>query len=161
MKNIFNYIFLIALISIFAACNTKNEINLKECNTFVAAKPVWAEGRETERNLTRAFREIIETGKVSDAYIRLTASCDYRMRINSEFVSHGPCVAAHDYYRMDCIDIKPYLKPGKNIVAIEVAGYNFSDSVCETWEGTIKDGQICATFKAGSRTYEFTLTEQK
>ncbi len=44
---------------------------------------------------------------------------------------------------------------------IEVTGYNFSDSVCETWEGTIKDGQICATFKAGSRTYEFTLTEQK
>lgn len=44
---------------------------------------------------------------------------------------------------------------------IEVTGHNFSDSVCETWEGTIKDGQICATFKAGSRTYEFTLTEQK
>ena len=124
MKNIFNYSFLIAVISILVACNTKNEINLKECNTFVAAKPVWAEGRDTERNLTLAFREIIETRKVSTAYIRLTASCDYRMRINGEFVSHGPCVAAHDYYRMDCIDIKPFLKAGKNIVAIEVAGYN-------------------------------------
>lgn len=35
------------------------------------------------------------------------------------------------------------------------------DDVCETWEGTLRDGQISAVFKAGSRSYEFVLTEQK
>ncbi|MBR5150616.1 MAG: hypothetical protein IKW61_04885, partial [Bacteroidaceae bacterium] len=118
------YSLCMVLLMIFAGCSHRPKANLKECNTFVAAKPVWAEGRETERNLTLAFREVIESERVDEAYIRLTASCDYRLRINGLFVAHGPCVAAHDYYRMDCIDIKPYLQAGKNVVGIEVAGYN-------------------------------------
>ena len=118
------YSLCVVLLMIFAGCSHRPKANLKECNTFVAAKPVWAEGRETERNLTLAFREVIESEQIDEAYIRLTASCDYRLRINGLFVAHGPCVAAHDYYRMDCIDIKPYLQAGKNVVGIEVAGYN-------------------------------------
>ena len=118
------YSLCVVLLMIFAGCSHRPKVNLKECNAFVAAKPVWAEGRETERNLTLAFREVIESEKVDEAYIRLTASCDYRLRVNGLFVAHGPCVAAHDYYRMDCIDIKPYLQAGKNVVGIEVAGYN-------------------------------------
>lgn len=124
MRNIVVSGFWIFVISILAACGQATKVDLKECDTFVAAKPVWAEARETERNLTLAFREVVEAGRVNDAYVRLTASCDYRMRVNGRFVSHGPCVAAHDHYRMDCIDLKPYLQNGKNIIAIEVAGYN-------------------------------------
>lgn len=112
------------VVSMMMGCSEAPTIDLKECDTFVAAKPVWAEGRETERNLTLAFREVIEAGRVGEAYMRLTASCDYRLRINGEFVSHGPCVAAHDFYRVDCIDIEPYLQRGENVIAIEVAGYN-------------------------------------
>ena len=118
------YSLCVVLLMIFAGCSHRPKVNLKECNAFVAAKPVWAEGRETERNLTLAFREVIESEQIDEAYIRLTASCDYRLRVNGLFVAHGPCVAAHDYYRMDCIDIKPYLQAGKNVVGIEVAGYN-------------------------------------
>lgn len=115
---------LAVVVSMMMGCSEATTIDLKECDTFVAAKPVWAEGRETERNLTLSFREVIDAGRTTSAYIRLTASCDYRLRINGEFVSHGPCVAAHDYYRIDCIDLKPYMKRGQNVVAIEVAGYN-------------------------------------
>ncbi len=115
---------LAVVVSVMMGCSEAPTIDLKECDTFVAAKPVWAEGRETERNLTLAFREVIEAGRVSEAYMRLTASCDYRLRINGEFVSHGPCVAAHDFYRVDCIDIEPYLHRGENVIAVEVAGYN-------------------------------------
>ena len=92
--------------------------------TFIKAKPVWTEGREIEKNLFLSFREIVEVGSVKNASIRLTSSCDYRLRVNGEFVGHGPCVAAHDFYRIDSYDIKPYLRRGKNIIAIEVAGYN-------------------------------------
>ena len=115
---------LVLALSILASCNQAPTVNLKECNSFTTAKPVWAKGRETERNLTLAFREVIETENIKEAYIRLTASCDYRLRVNGDFVSHGPCVAAHDFYRIDCIDLKPYMKHGKNVIAIEVAGYN-------------------------------------
>ncbi len=95
-----------------------------EPTAFVEAKPVWSEGRETEKNLTLSFREVVKVGRVREAQIRLTASCDYRLRVNGEFVAHGPCVAAHDFYRIDCYDLLPYLHKGENIIAIEVAGYN-------------------------------------
>ena len=92
--------------------------------SFVEAKPVWSEGRETEKNLFLSFREVVEVGRVEAASIRLTASCDYRLRVNGKFVAHGPCVAAHDFYRIDMHDLKPYLRRGKNVIAVEVAGYN-------------------------------------
>ena len=98
--------------------------DLREVDTFAQAKPVWAEGRETEKNLTLYFREQFSSYFASTAYVKLTASCDYRLKVNGEFVAHGPSVAAHDFYRIDCYDIKPYLKFGTNIVALEVAGYN-------------------------------------
>lgn len=98
--------------------------DLCEVDTFAQAKPVWAEGRETEKNLTLYFREQFSSYFASTAYVKLTASCDYRLKVNGEFVAHGPSVAAHDFYRIDCYDIKPYLKFGTNIVALEVAGYN-------------------------------------
>ena len=115
---------LAVVVSMMMGCSEAPTIDLKECDAFVAAKPVWAEGRETERNLTLAFREVIEAGRIGEAYMRLTASCDYRLRINGEFVAHGPSVAAHDFYRVDCIDIEPYLHRGENVIAVEVAGYN-------------------------------------
>ena len=102
----------------------KPAIDLTQVDSFTQAKPVWAEGREVEQNLTLSFREEVKASWVSEAYIRLAASCDYRLRINGEFVAHGPSVAAHDFYRVDCYDIEPYLNWGTNIIAIEVAGYN-------------------------------------
>ena len=109
--------------AIVAGC-TKPSIDLTEVDSFTRAKPVWAEGREVEQNLTLSFREEVKTSWVSEAYIRLAASCDYRLKVNGEFVAHGPSVAAHDFYRVDCYDIEPYLNWGTNIIAIEVAGYN-------------------------------------
>lgn len=113
----------IFVLMMLAGCS-EPATDLTQFDSFTKAKPVWAEGRETERNLTLSFREVIKTHWVGEAYIRLTASCDYRLRINGEFVAHGPSVAAHDFYRIDCYDITPYLQWGKNIIALEVAGYN-------------------------------------
>ena len=89
-----------------------------EYTAFEAAIPVWSENREAEQNLFLSFREVVEVGRTKKASIRLTASCDYRLRVNGEFVGHGPCVAAHDFYRIDSYDIKPYLHRGKNVIAI-------------------------------------------
>ena len=106
---------LLALLS----CTTVDRQNI---DSFKKAVPVWAQGRETETNLTLGFRTVI--GYTKDADIRIAASTNYRLRVNGEFVGHGPCVAAHDFYRIDCYDIAPYLKDGENVVSVEVAGYN-------------------------------------
>lgn len=116
----------VALLAMFAieGCSKAPSIDLKACDSFVAAKPMWAEGRQNEKNLTLSFRQVVDAPRAKSAYMRLTASCDYRLRINGEFVAHGPSVAAHDFYRVDCIDLKPYLQRGENVVSVEVAGYN-------------------------------------
>ena len=113
---------LLLILSLFLdACEPKSQA---EYTKFVEAKPIWSEGREKEQNLTLSFREVVKVDFASKALIRLTASCDYRLRVNGEFVAHGPCVAAHDFYRIDSYDLTPYMRWGENIVAIEVAGYN-------------------------------------
>ena len=165
MKNSVVSVFCFLVISILAACSQAPKINPKECDAFVAAKPVWAEARETERNLTLAFREVIEVGRVNDAYVRLTASCDYRMRVNGYFVSHGPCVAAHDHYRMDCIDLKPYLQNGKNIIAIEVAGYNDDNYYLLNQPSFLQaeieiNGRVVAATGSGFKAYDLKQRKQ-
>ena len=107
---------------LLVACS--HNVDTEQCAKFERAVAVWSEGREREQNLTLAFREVVEVCGAERAYVRLTASCDYRMRINGDFVAHGPSVAAHDFYRVDCYDVTQYLREGKNVVAIEVAGYN-------------------------------------
>ena len=126
MKRLLQCGFWAALIAIFAGCAPAEKIDLASVDSFSEAIPVWAQGREKEKNLTLSFREVISTGRVQDAYIRIAASTDYRLRVNGEFVAHGPSVAAHDFYRVDCYDLKPYLKRGENLLALEVAGYNES-----------------------------------
>jgi len=88
------------------------------------AKPVWQEGNDTTKNLTLTFRQILDIKKVKSARIKLACSTNYRLLVNGQFVAHGPAVAAHGFYRVDDYDLAPYLKKGKNIVGIEVAGYN-------------------------------------
>lgn len=124
MKRLLQYGFLATLITIVVGCAPAEKIDLTAVDSFVEAIPVWAEGRQTEKNLTLSFREVITAGSTKQAYIRIAASTDYRLRVNGEFVAHGPSVAAHDFYRVDCYDLKPYLKRGDNLVALEVAGYN-------------------------------------
>ena len=126
MKHILRCGIFAAIISFFAGCTPAPKIDLTVVDSFAEAIPVWAQGREKEKNLTLSFREVISAGRVQDAYIRIAASTDYRLRVNGEFVAHGPSVAAHDFYRVDCYDLKPYLKRGENLLALEVAGYNES-----------------------------------
>lgn len=80
--------------------------------------------RQAEQNLTVSFRAKITVDPKSDISLKLAASSDYRAWINGQFLGHGPCVAGHGYYRVDEYDLQKVLKPGENILAVEVAGYN-------------------------------------
>ena len=93
---------------------------------FTSAKPVWPEGRETEMNVSVGFRAVIDVDSTDGEPVTLSVAgaSIYRAWVNGEFVGHGPARAGHGYYRVDVWDISKHLKPGKNVVAIEVAGYN-------------------------------------
>ena len=92
--------------------------------SFSEAVPVWISKRQVDKNFTASFRAVIRGDNASDATFRLTASCDYRAWVNGKFLGHGPCVAGVGFFRVDEYRIGAMLKPGDNIVAIEVAGYN-------------------------------------
>ena len=83
---------------------------------FLSALPIWPENRALEKNLFVEFRTVID----GPATLRLTASSLYRVFVNGEFAAHGPARAGHGFYRVD----EWPLRPGRNEVTIEVAGYN-------------------------------------
>ncbi len=91
--------------------------------TFDSARPIWPVGRQTEKNLFVGFRAVFECSKQDDPALRITASSLYRIYLNGRFVGHGPARGPHGFYRVDewPLDVRT---GGKNILAIEVAGYN-------------------------------------
>lgn len=91
---------------------------------FVRAQPVWVAGREREMNLQVGFRAVVPGGGPTPLALRLTASSVYRATVNGEFVGYGPARAAHGFFRVDEWGLEPWLRPGPNVVGIEVAGYN-------------------------------------
>lgn len=91
---------------------------------FVSAKPIWPEGREREMDLSVAFRAVFPAPADGRATLRLAGHVLYRVFVNGKFAGHGPARAAHGFFRVDEWDLAPLLRPGSNIVAVEVAGYN-------------------------------------
>lgn len=91
---------------------------------FQKAQPVWPAGRSREMNLTTGFRAIFDSPVSGNAKLKIAASTVYRAWLNGKFLALGPARGPHGYFRMDELDLSPYLRDEQNVLAIEVAGYN-------------------------------------
>jgi alpha-L-rhamnosidase len=91
---------------------------------FERAKPVWIAGQEKVMNDFVGFRAVVTDAPGRRIDVRLTASSLYRITVNGRFIGHGPVRAPHGHYRVDEWNLNDHLRPGKNVMAIEVAGYN-------------------------------------
>lgn len=91
---------------------------------FQTARPIWPVGREKEKNLTVGFRAVFAAPEADKVVLRLAGSTLYRVFLNGQFVGQGPARGPHGYFRVDQLDLTGLLKPGRNLVALEVAGYN-------------------------------------
>jgi alpha-L-rhamnosidase len=96
----------------------------KDQHYFLHAHPVWPKGVELEKNILVGFRAVVHGPLDGAVVLRIAASTIYRCFVNGEFCGYGPARAGHGYYRVDEWDIGELIRPGKNVVAIEVAGYN-------------------------------------
>ena len=92
--------------------------------SFASAKPVWLEGREKERNVFVGFRATVDGKAAEHALVRLTGATICRLWVNGEVLGYGPARGPHGFYRVDEWPLKGHCKPGPNVIAIEVAGYN-------------------------------------
>jgi len=106
---------------LFPACKTGDggETN----DFFIEAVPVWAEGRDTEMNMTMLFRAEFDDPGV-ETRLRLAASTIYRVRVNDRFLASGPARGPRGFFRVDDLDLTGLLSEEGNVLTIEVAGYN-------------------------------------
>ena len=134
--------------------------------TFVAGKPIWPKGRETEKNLFVGFRAGFQAPAKGRVWLRATGSTLYRVWLNGEFLAHGPARAAHGFYRVDELDLTSRLKPGENLVAFEVAGYNANsfyllDQPSFLQAEVVADGKVLASTGSGDRAFEATVLRER
>ena len=108
-----------ACVTLTAVCLLAGGVSAAE---FSTAKCVWAEGRQAESNLTVSFRAPFEWKGGAAPVCRIAAATVYRAFLNGEFVSWGPARTVGGFACVDEFKLAP--KPGRNVLTIEVAGYN-------------------------------------
>ncbi|MBN2296599.1 MAG: hypothetical protein JXM70_29495 [Pirellulales bacterium] len=124
------------------------------------ARPVWAAGRQKEMNVSVGFRAVFDKptdGKPGDGpvILRVAASSIYRVWLNGKFLGYGPARAAHGCYRVDEWKLDGKLAPGKNLLAIEVAGYN-----CNSYYLLDQPSFLAAEVMAGYKTVAATVPSE-
>jgi alpha-L-rhamnosidase len=134
---------------------------------FLAARPVWPEGRAREKNLQVGFQARIDAGEGTRVTLRIAASSLYRVFVNGKFAGHGPARAPHGFCRVDEWDISPLLTPGTNALAIEVAGYNVNsyylvdEAAFLQAEAVTPAGTVLAATGSGSAPYSARVLEYR
>ncbi len=95
-----------------------------ERSFFCAARPVWLQGLEKEKNIHAGFRSVFSVAGNRRVELKLAGSTLYRVFLNGEFIQHGPARGPHGFYRVDELDLTERLIGGDNLLAIEVVGVN-------------------------------------
>lgn len=95
---------------------------------FMDAKWLWLpQEQRDERDRRLRLRKVFELDAVPEHFESLiTADAKYTLYVNGQFVHHGPARNTHPVWSFDRLDLAPYLKPGKNLIA--VLAYQFGVS---------------------------------
>lgn len=117
-------LFLCGILATASIITEASEFDTTEMILMKKAVPVWVQDREKEMNLILGFRSIFQAGENHNFKLKITASTLYRVYLNGEFLGYGPARAAHNYFRVDLYELDKLIRKGKNILAIEIAGYN-------------------------------------
>jgi alpha-L-rhamnosidase len=133
-----------------------------EENYFIKARPVWAFGGQVANNMTLGLHSVFELKDFSKATFSITAASCYKVYINGEFIGFGPSIAAEKYFRVDQYDVLNKLKLGKNVLAIEVVGYNTDSYYIPNQPHFVQaelivDGEVLATTLTQSNPAAFKL----
>lgn len=59
----------------------------------------------------------------NDFIINISADNHYFLYVNDKIVTHGPQLSDIKHWKYETLNLKPYLKKGKNVVAVKVLNY--------------------------------------
>ena len=99
--------------------------------SLAPAKWIWLPAERTLPNSFVLFRKEVELADAptrADAWI--SADSRYKLTVNGQRVQWGPAPCDPRNLDADPVDLKPYLKPGKNVIGIEVLFFGHGDG---TW----------------------------
>lgn len=83
------------------------------------------------------FRKTVELNTVPDQYIvHVSADNRYKLFINGEYIANGPARGDNLNWRFETIDLSPYLKPGKNVLAAVVWNFGIFRPMAQHTAGT-------------------------
>ena len=84
-----------------------------------AARWIWPEGTYYLHNHYAQFRRVVELATVPEqAPFFITADQCYRLWVNGEHVCRGPARGYQEHWPFDEVDLSPWLKPGRNLIAV-------------------------------------------
>lgn len=113
---------------------------MKFCNSprlfFPDAFWLWsASPQRDERDRRLHFRRTFELDVVpASAEIHVTADSFYTLWVNGEYVNRGPARGFQRHWPFDRIELAPYLRVGKNVLAVLVYQYGISNySYAHEW----------------------------
>ena len=97
------------------------------------ARWIWLPSERTLANTVVLFRREIEVvGAPVSARGWVTADSRYRLWVNGRRVQWGPAPCDPRLLEVDPVDLTPYLRPGRNVIAAEVLFYGHGEG---TWPG--------------------------
>ena len=86
---------------------------------------------QEHRNRHILFRREFDCPDFQKAMIYISADDYYKLYINGEFVTQGPTPAYHFQYNYNTVDVTPYLKKGKNVLAVHTL---YQGLINRTWQ---------------------------
>lgn len=95
------------------------------------AKWIWLPSERTLPNIFVLFRREVELKeKPKRAKGWITADSRYRLIVNGQRVQLGPAPSDPRHLEVDPVDLVPFLKPGENVIGVEVLFYGHGEG---TW----------------------------
>ena len=91
-------------------------------NKFTLAKPIYVKGLSGVMNAQAGFVCTFDADAAKAYSLYITGQTYYHIYLNGETIHHGPARGPHGFVRCDTLPLP--IKPGRNILAISVAGYN-------------------------------------
>ena len=83
-----------------------------------------------------------------EATIRITADDYYKLYINGSWVGQGPAPTYHFQYAYNTYDILPFLKSGRNVIAVHTL---YQGLINRVWQsGDQRHGMICDVYADGN-----------
>lgn len=137
---------------------------LSKSLSFQKARPVWGEGLAEEKNVQLLF--CTRFAGSTPCLLRVAAAGPYQIFVNGRFLHYGPARAGHGFFRVDEVDLTPYLARDNRLeiscVAYGVNSYVQVDALPFVAAELVRDGTVIAATGTDAFTaYRYTPRIQK